>query len=124
MVDANDQEKSGFSSVNSTCRRMPVIHQGLKMRFVVTVLVVLLGLQTMSKAWVYPEHRDIAVLAVLDLEPEKRKTLNKLWELARTGHEDRLPAYIVIPHLPDKPQYIDWAAWPAIGGDHSCSLRT
>ena len=91
------------------------------MRVIIAILAGLLLLPSPGYAWVYPEHRDIAVLAVLELDSARRQTLNQIWEMARVGHEDRLPAYVVIPHLPEKPRYIDWAAWPAIGGDHSCS---
>ncbi len=91
------------------------------MRSIFALVIGLILISPTTRAWVYPEHRDIAVLAVLDLDSARRATLNQLWEMARVGHEERLPAFIVIPHLPEQPRYIDWAAWPAIGGDHSCS---
>lgn len=74
-----------------------------------------------TKAWVYPEHRDITVAAVLKLDSVRRKQLDSLWSWARVGHEQRLPSSIVIQVLPEKPVFIDWGAWPAIAGDHSCS---
>jgi hypothetical protein len=74
-----------------------------------------------AHAWVYPEHRDIALKAVLKLDSSKRHVLSEIWSQARVGHEERLPAYIVIPTQPERPRFIDWAAWTAIGGDHSCS---
>lgn len=74
-----------------------------------------------ASAWVYPEHRDIAVAAVLRLDSVRRVQLDSLWSWARIGHETRLPSSIVIPELPEQPNYIDWGAWPAISGDHSCS---
>ena len=43
-----------------------------------------------SSAWVYPEHRDIAVQAVQSLDPEEKAVLHRLWEEARSGHEGRL----------------------------------
>ena len=43
-------------------------------------------------AWVYPEHRDIAWLALEHLEPAKRWVLDKLWSKAHVGHEARLCA--------------------------------
>jgi hypothetical protein len=73
-------------------------------------------------AWLYPEHRDITVLAVQQLEPAARAVLEQLWSEARTGHEARLCAQLV-DTAPGNPVCIDYAAWPAIAGDHSCSAR-
>jgi len=38
-------------------------------------------------AWVYAEHRDIALLAIQKLDPDRRDLLNKLWASARVGRE-------------------------------------
>ena len=73
-------------------------------------------------AWLYPEHRDITVLAVQRLEPAARALLAQLWSEARTGHETRLCAQLV-DTAPGTPACIDYAAWPAIAGDHACSAR-
>src|SRR5262245_41194028 len=73
-------------------------------------------------AWLYPEHRDITVLAVQRLEPAAQALLAQLWSEARTGHEMRLCAHLV-DTAPGNPACIDYAAWPAIAGDHSCSAR-
>ena len=73
-------------------------------------------------AWLYPEHRDITVLAVQRLEPAPRALLEQLWSEARAGHEARLCAQLV-DTAPGNPACIDYAAWPAIAGDHSCSAR-
>src|SRR3954453_19834926 len=43
-------------------------------------------------AWVYPEHRDIAVLSVVALDPERRALFEQMWSEARTGSEGRLCA--------------------------------
>ena len=32
-----------------------------------------------SAAWIYPEHRDITVLAVQKLDPERRAILDRIW---------------------------------------------
>ena len=74
-----------------------------------------------ASAWVFPEHRDISALAIERLDPEHRAQLKKLWLLARTGHEVRLceDAASVTPQK----DCLDYAAWPAIAGDHSCSAR-
>jgi len=36
-------------------------------------------------AWVYPEHRDIAVLGVQVLDPQRAAAFDKLWKEARVG---------------------------------------
>jgi hypothetical protein len=41
-------------------------------------------------AWVYPEHRDISVMAVETLDSERRAEFDRLWSEARVGHEKRL----------------------------------
>ncbi len=74
-----------------------------------------------ARAWVYPEHRDIAVLGVESLDPERRATLGRLWAEARGGHEARLCEAAADPAQGRHPPCIDWAAMPAIAGDHSCS---
>jgi hypothetical protein len=73
-------------------------------------------------AWLYPEHRDITVLAVQRLEPADRALLEQLWSEVRTGHEARLCAQLV-DTATGPPTCIDYAAWPAVAGDHSCSAR-
>jgi hypothetical protein len=74
-------------------------------------------------AWLYPEHRSITFLAIKMLEPEQRSQLDALWSDARRGHESRLCAQMAdSPHGPT-PGCIDFAEWPAIAGDHSCSAQ-
>jgi len=74
-----------------------------------------------SFAWVYPEHRDIALLAIQKLSPEYRSILDKLWSEARIGYEDRLTEAVIDATQSTNPQFLDYASWSAIGGDHSCS---
>ena len=74
-------------------------------------------------AWVYPEHRSIALLAFEKLEPANRATLDKLWSDARVGHEARLCTQIAGPTQGANPTCLDYAAWAAISGDHSCSAK-
>ncbi|MFN8753177.1 MAG: hypothetical protein ACK5ZP_14595 [Betaproteobacteria bacterium] len=74
-------------------------------------------------AWVYPEHRDIAVVAVQSLEPARRATLEGLWATARSGQEARLCAQAAEAAQGRRPACIDFAALPAIAGDHACSPR-
>lgn len=85
------------------------------------ILVGVFLLPTHLSAWVFSEHRDISVAAVLRLEASRRLKLDSMWHLARIGQEGRLTSSVVITAMPEQPQYIDWAAWPAIAGDHSCS---
>ena len=76
-----------------------------------------------AHAWVYPEHRDIAVLAVEKLDPERRAVFDALWREARITQEKRLCERGVEPAQGLTPSCIDWAALPAISGDHSCSSQ-
>jgi hypothetical protein len=83
--------------------------------------VVISGTAEPVSAWVYPEHRDIAILAVQNLDPEHRAFLDDLWRLARSADQQRLCELDVDPKQGIAPSCIDWAALSAIGGDHSCS---
>ena len=74
-------------------------------------------------AWVYPEHRDIAMLAVESLDAQRQAQLDRLWSEARTGHEQRLCASAADARQGVAPACIDWAAFSAIAGDHSCSSK-
>jgi hypothetical protein len=74
-------------------------------------------------AWVFPEHREIAALAVQHLDSERQARLEALWTEARTGHEQRLCAQPSDPAQQATATCIDFAAWSAISGDHSCSAQ-
>jgi hypothetical protein len=74
-------------------------------------------------AWVFPEHRDIAVLALQRLDSDRQAQLQALWAEARSGHEGRLCAQIADPAQGPGPACIDFAAMAAISGDHSCSAH-
>jgi hypothetical protein len=83
--------------------------------------LLLIALQDAALGWIYPEHRSIMVRAIRKLEPGRRTALTQIWTDARKGHESRLaslPADTsqLVPALT-----LDYAAWPAIAGDHSCS---
>jgi hypothetical protein len=84
-------------------------------------LILLFALNAL--AWVYPEHRDIALLALQRLDPAQRARLQKLWSQARAGHEARLCGQMAYTAQGARPTCIDYAAWTAISGDHSCSAR-
>jgi hypothetical protein len=83
-------------------------------------MLLVLGVST-SNAWVYPEHRDIALLAIQKLSPEYRAILDKLWSDARVGYESRLTEAVIDATQSTNPLFLDFASWPAISGDHSCS---
>ncbi len=72
-------------------------------------------------AWVYPEHRDIAVIGVQTLDPKHGAQFQALWLEARAGHEARLCEQAADAKQGVTPMCLDWAALPAIAGDHSCS---
>jgi len=76
-----------------------------------------------SLGWIYPEHRDIALLAIQNLSPEYRSVLDKLWTEARVGYEDKLTVAVIDATQSVNPQFLDFASWPAIAGDHSCSAE-
>ena len=76
-----------------------------------------------TNAWVYPEHREIMLIAIEKLPSDYRDELEMLWSLARVSYESRLSAKVIDPELLLNPPYIDYAAWPAIAGDHSCSAE-
>ena len=50
----------------------------MKDAFFLFVICVFL-INSNSLAWIYPEHRDIALLAIQNLSPEYRSLLDKLW---------------------------------------------
>ena len=76
-----------------------------------------------AAAWVYPEHRQLALLAVQQLDNERRIIFDQLWQDARTGDEQRLCTQGADTSQELTPTCIDWAALSAIAGDHSCSSR-
>ncbi|HEY6511566.1 MAG TPA: hypothetical protein VI032_06285, partial [Burkholderiaceae bacterium] len=90
---------------------------------VLTALATLAGLASPAHAWVYPEHRDIAVLAVDKLDAQRKALFDNLWREARVGHERRLCEQGADSRQGVAPACLDWAALPAIAGDHSCSSK-
>ena len=92
------------------------------MKKILTVLYLIVGVNTIY-AWVYPEHRQIAIVAVQNLNVERRIIMDELWASARIGYEARLSALVADTSLGVNPMFLDWASWPAISGDHSCSAE-
>ncbi len=76
-----------------------------------------------AQAWIFPEHRDIAVLAVQGLDPGHRAAFDRLWSEARTGDEQQMCAQGADAEQGLAPPCIDWAALSGVAGDHSCSSR-
>jgi hypothetical protein len=88
------------------------------------LVLLLVSLQVFPAfAWVFPEHRDIAALAVQKLDSDRQDRLQTLWTEARTGHEERLCAQTFDSAQGANPTCVDFAAWAAISGDHSCSAQ-
>jgi hypothetical protein len=92
-------------------------------RSAIAMWLLLLPLQ-LAHAWIYPEHRDIAVQAVGRLDPDRRAFFDRFWADARRGHEQRLCAADADSGQGVTPSCIDWAAFTAISGDHSCSAAS
>jgi len=53
------------------------------------LLSFIFGLNT-TKAWIYPEHREITLLAIEKLSADYRISLDELWPQARVDYELRL----------------------------------
>ncbi|MCB9208433.1 MAG: hypothetical protein H6612_03820 [Ignavibacteriales bacterium] len=87
------------------------------------LLIIFLFVQNFLFGWVYPEHRDIALLAVKNLDSKNRELLNNLWAEARKGNEHRLTYDVIEPYQFRDPSHLDFASWPAISADHSCSAK-
>jgi hypothetical protein len=91
----------------------------LKTLFLLVFAIIFFSVK--SFAWIYPEHRDITLFAIQNLSPEYRLILDKLWAEARTGYEERLTTAVIDATQSINPTQLDFASWPAISGDHSCS---
>ena len=87
------------------------------------LLLVIWVLTGPAYAFVYPEHRDIAIKAVETLDPEHRAVFDKLWREARLAKEERLCEQGADSTQSVMPRCVDWAALTAIAGDHSCSSQ-
>ncbi len=85
----------------------------------VVLLVVLLAQP--SIAYVYPEHRRITLISIRELNAERSSVLNTLWLDARKDYESRLSSLPADTSINEESNLVDFGAWPAIAGDHSCS---
>ena len=57
---------------------------------IIPILLIIICFTSQGFAWVYPEHRQITVIAILKLDSSRRALLDHLWKQARTGFESRL----------------------------------
>ncbi|MFL6550994.1 MAG: hypothetical protein ACJ8OJ_20050 [Povalibacter sp.] len=85
------------------------------------IVLMLTCITDQARAWVYPEHRDIALLGIENLDAQRKALFDQLWTEARIGHETRLCEQGADTAQGVMPNCIDWAAMSAIAGDHSCS---
>jgi hypothetical protein len=92
-------------------------------RLLLVSLAISLCLCNTAHAWVYSEHRDIALQAVQNLDAEHRADFDRLWNNSRTGFEKRLCDNAADSAQGLKTDCLDWAAFSAIAGDHSCSSQ-
>src|SRR5262249_45832130 len=74
-------------------------------------------------AWLFFEHRAISAQGIEAPDPEHRILLDAIWSEAREGYAKRLCSQPSEKIEADHPACVDLAAWPAIGGDHSCAPR-
>lgn len=61
--------------------------------------------------------------AIERLDEAQRKKLEELWSTARRGFDKRLTASVLDTSRTENHDAIDYPAWSAIGGDHSCSPK-
>ena len=92
-------------------------------RLLIVSFAISLSLSNTAHAWVYPEHREIAMQAVQNLDAEHRADFDRLWNNSRTGFEKRLCENAADSAQGLKTDCLDWAAFSAIAGDHSCSSK-
>ena len=94
-----------------------------KVTVLMLVLFFLISVSNDALAWVYPEHREIALRAIQKLNAEQRALFDLLWAEARRGYEGRLTLSVIDTTQSLAPTQLDFASWPAIAGDHSCSPK-
>ena len=81
-----------------------------------------------ARAWMWCEHRDIAVTAIEGLPPAERAQLEALWASLKKEAGPQLCPTLVNPGAAPRSAFGDWSgicldfpSYPAMGGDHSCS---
>src|SRR3954470_17050644 len=76
-----------------------------------------------ARAWIYPEHRDIALAGLARLSAADRAALQKLWTEARQTAPERWCEAIDSGDQGTAPKCIDFSAWAGLAGDYSCSPK-
>jgi len=81
-------------------------------------------------AWIWPEHRDIAAAALNDLPAPQRKTLDAMWAETQQLGGKQVCTKLVDPGAQPDSKYgewdkvcVDFASFPALAADHSCSAH-
>ena len=92
-------------------------------RLLTVIFVFSLSLSNTAHAWVYSEHRDISLQAVQNLVAEYRTDFDHLWSISRIGFEKRLCENAADSAQGLETDCLDWAAFSAVAGDHSCSSK-
>lgn len=93
----------------------------IKTGFIVFLLLEIFAITPEANGWIYPEHRRIHLRAIQKMDATHRTALNWIWAEARRGREGRMTEGVIDPEQGRKPRQLDYAAWSAISGDHSCS---
>lgn len=102
-------------------RSAPLLEAGHRVAVALVVAAGAALAPTSADAWIYPEHRDIAVAAVEKLSPADLEALEKVWGVARSDFPGKLCAKLSEGDQGLNPPCIDFAAFSALSGDHSCS---
>jgi hypothetical protein len=77
-----------------------------------------------ASAWIFPEHRAIAIEGVRRLDETKASALMRMWSVAWTGARGRMCRLPTDPDAnpsPSSKPCVDFATLVALAGDHSCS---
>lgn len=92
-----------------------------RFKLIISFLIISFAFVFSASAWVYPEHRRISILAIQQLSKEQQQLLHQIWQEIRKGNESRLSEQVHNLTQPNPISQLDFVAWPAIAGDHSCS---
>ncbi len=76
-----------------------------------------------ARAWIFPEHRDIGVAGVERLPAADRAALQSLWDGAWQGYPQKMCPQLSAGDQGVDPKCLDFATFPALAGDHSCSPK-
>jgi hypothetical protein len=91
------------------------------MKKIIPFCLAIILLSGSANAWIFHEHRQISIAAIQKMDSNRAEIFHKLWLEAIDGYQDRLSTYPADTTLNEKSTKLDYAAWAAIGGDHSCS---